>query len=173
MTEESARHIVDEPPHERGSYLTVRQGDRVYDLYGWAAGRVVELRIAATRDQHFDGIVMDFRGARVFVDAPEVSAFYPGALVLGVTVSDLTRAARDPGTRRSWPGGPSQVPPRDPTERARPDDAVALMGAVSRMYVAGRVSLEAMERDVERVLEARSGADLDAIAADLHLTPVG
>jgi hypothetical protein len=170
MHEPTAPHIVDEELGEPGSYFTIERGDRVYDRYGWAAGHVVEVRIAGTRDQHFDGLVIDFRGKRVFVDAPEVRSAHPGVVMLTLTLSDLTEAARDPSVDRAWPGGPPQAPPRAAYE-AGPDDAVALMAALSRMFVAGRLDIAALERDVERVLAARTCAELDAIAAELLPPP--
>jgi hypothetical protein len=160
MVEEAARHIVDEELHDPASYLTIRPGDRVYDLFGWAAGRVAECRIAATRDELFDGVVVDFRGRRVFVDAPEVRAIHEGVVVLGLTVADLARAA----SRRS-------AAPRRPAEAAARDDAVALMAALSRMYAADAIPLATLERDIERVLEARTCADLDAVAGELLPVP--
>jgi hypothetical protein len=171
MTGPSARHIADEDLGARGSYLTLRSGDRAYDLYGWAAGRVGEVRIAATRDEFFDGVVIEFRGRRLFVDAPEIAAIHPGVVVLGLTVADLTRAARDPTVPATWPGGPRQVPPRDASGPADPDDAVELMASLSRMYVAGRLSVAELERDTERVLRADTCEELDAIAGELLAAP--
>ena len=155
MTDSSARHIVDEDPRDRASYLTVRRGDHVYDLYGWAAGRVVEPRVVNTRDEHFDGLVVDFRGRRVFVDAPEVKAIHEGVVVLAVTVADLARAASDRTGR-----------PLRATGRLQPDDAVALLASVSRMYAADRVTLATLERDVERILTSETCEDLDSIAGE-------
>lgn len=165
----SAHHIVDEQLRDPASYLTVRRSDRVYDVYGWMAGRVAEPRI--TEDKHFDGLVVEFRGRRLFVDAPEVGSVHDGLVVLGLTVADLTRAASDPDAPACWPGGPPQVPPRRQEEPAAADDAVALMAALSRMYVAGRLSVTALEAGVERVLSAETGADLDAIAARVLADP--
>jgi hypothetical protein len=164
MSEEPTRHIVDEDLSYPASYLTVRRGDRVYDLYGWAAGRVVETRIATTRDELFDGLVVDFRGRRLFVDAPEVRRIHEGVVLLEITVADMSRTVRDRTARPHWPGGPCQVPPRAAAEHATSDDAVALMASLSRMYVADRLALTAMERELERVLSARTCGDLDAVA---------
>lgn len=158
---DGTRHIVDEELGGPGSYMTVRAGDHVYDLYGWAVGTVVEPRIAPTRDELFDGVVVDFRGRRVFVDAPEVRVIHDGVVQLGLTVADLTRAVRE----RARP------PLRAAGWSAVSDDAVALMGALSRMYVAGRLPLARFERDVERVLGAETCAELDAVAGDLLANP--
>ena len=171
MPDATPRHIVDESLGEPGSYFTIARGDRVYDLYGWEVGTVAELRIAGTRDQHFDGLVVDFRGVRLFVDAPEVRAIHPGVVMLTVTVSDLTDAAHDPSVPPGWPDGPPQVQPRPAAGAAEADDAVALMAALSRMYVASRVELGTLELDVERVLAAGSCAELDAIATELLPPP--
>jgi hypothetical protein len=160
MVAEAARHIVDEELHDPASYLTIRRGDRVYDLYGWAAGRVAECRVATTRDELFDGLVVDFRGTKVFVDAPEVRAIHEGVVVLQLTVADLARAAAD-GT----------AAPREPTDPAAPDDAVALLASLSRMYAADAITLETLEAETERGLKARTCADLDAIADELLPQP--
>jgi hypothetical protein len=133
------------------------------------AGRVVEPRI--TEDKHFDGLVVEFRGRRLFVDAPEVAAVHRGLVALGLTVADLARAAADRAAPECWPGGPPQVPPRRSEETAAADDAVALMASLSRMYVAGRLSVTGLEAGVERVLSAQAGAELDAIAAGLLAEP--
>ena len=155
MGEQAIHHIAEERLGEPASYLTIERGDRVYDLYGWAAGRVAEPRIVATRDEFFDGVVVAFRGRRVFVDAPEAEAIYDGMVLLNLTVADLARTAK------------AKALPPAPSEPAASDDAVALMGSVTRMYVAGRLSLATLEREVERVLGARTRADLDAIAIEL------
>lgn len=171
MAEGTPRHIADEELSDPASYLTVRRGDRVYDLYGWAAGRVAEPRITPTRDELFDGLVVDFRGRRLFVDAPEVKSIHEGVVLLGLSVADLVRAASDRTAPPHWPGGPCQAPARRATEAAAPDDGVALMASLSRLYVADRLSLTALEHALERVLSARTCADLDAIAAELLATP--
>lgn len=160
MAHRTARHLADEQLLDPASYLTVRRGDQVYDLYGWAAGKVDKPRI--TEDELFDGVVVDFRGRHVFVDAPEVRAIHQGIVVLGVTVADLARAASD--------RGPCQASARRAGDTAAHDDAVALVAALSRMYVADRLSLPALERDVERALSARTCGDLDAIADELLAT---
>jgi hypothetical protein len=126
MHDGKPHHVVEEQLGEPASYLTIRRGDRVYDLYGWAAGHVAELRIAATRDEFFDGLVVDFRGRSLFVDAPEVRSIHDGVVLLALTVGDLTRAASDPDAARCWPGGPRQVPPRRAAAAATAADASAL-----------------------------------------------
>ena len=153
------------------AYLTVRPHHPVYDLYRWLPGRVVEPRIAATRDELFDGLVVDFRGTQLFVDAPEVRAIHEGVVVLELTVADLAQATNDPGARPQWPGGPVNVRPRSTNASAAPDDEVALLGALSRMYAADAISLETLERETERVLRARAQSDLDAIAAEVLPVP--
>ena len=165
MTDATTRHIVDEQLNHPASYLTVSRGDRVYDLYGWSIGRVHEPRITA--DDLFDGIVIDFRGRRVFIDAPEVKAIHQQVVQLGITGADLARTAADGRAPRRWPGGPPYCAPRSAADPATHDDAVALMAALSRLYVAERVPLEGFERHVEAVLEARTCGDLDAVAAEL------
>jgi hypothetical protein len=99
-----------------------------------------------------------------------VRSIHEGVVVLGLTVADLARAATDRAAPPHWPGGPCQAPPRRPSEPATRDDAVALMAAVSRMYVADRLSLTALEQALEQVLSSDSCADLDAIAVELLAT---
>lgn len=170
MSDRTGRHIVDERLGEPSSYLTVRRGDRVYGRYGWLAGRVAEVRIAEAHEL-FDGVVVDFRGRHVFVDAPEVRAIYEGIVMLDVTVADLARAAHDRSAPRCWPGGPRQVPARPAADPLSDDDAVALMAALSRMYVADALPLADLERNTARVLSARTCGDLDAIADELLARP--
>src|SRR3954451_23846438 len=160
MGEQTIQHVAEEHLGEPASYLTIERGDRVYDLYGWQAGRVAEPRIVATRDEFFDGIVVAFRGKRVFVDAPEVRAIYDGVVLLSLTVGDI---AKTPSNTTSAPSHPD--------EPAEPDDAVALMGSVTRMYVADLLSERTLEHEVERVLRAPTRAELDAIAEELLASP--
>jgi hypothetical protein len=159
-------HIVDEQLDDPASYLTIAGGDRVYDLYGWWIGRVVESRVTP-QEGLFDGIVIDFRGRHVFVDAPEVKTIHKRVVQLGVTGADLARVAADGRAARGWPGGPPCCAARSATDPAPHDDAVALMAALSRLYVADRLSLAGFERDLERVLGAHTCDDLDAVAAEL------
>src|SRR3954465_499412 len=161
--EPSPPHMTGDQLHAPDSHLTLRPRDRVYDLYGWVAGWVVEPRTVATRDQFFDGVLIDFRGTLVFVDAPDVSSIHPGAVVLQLTLTDLERAASDRSALVLWPGGPPRARARPASEAPVADDTVGLMAAVSRLHVAGRLSVASLERNLERVLRARTRADLDAI----------
>jgi hypothetical protein len=154
MAQATTCHIVDEELRDPASYLTIRRGDRVYDLYGWAAGHVSEARIAMTRDEFFDGIVVGFRDRRLFVDSPEIARIHDGLVLLALTAADMSRAVQD------------QAPPRRSSGPAGADDSVALVASLSRVYVADRLPLPAMERALEEVLAARTCAELDAIAAD-------
>jgi hypothetical protein len=164
MAHKTARHIVDEQLSDPASYMTLARGDRVYDLYGWSAGWVVEPRI--TEDELFDGVVVDFRGCHVFVDAPEVKAIHERVIQLEVTTADVARIAADGHAVRGWPGGPPRCTARSAGAPAAHDDAVALMAALSRLYISDRLSLPGFERDIDRVLRARTCADLDTVAAE-------
>lgn len=165
MGNPTARHIVDEQLSDPASYLTVARGDRVYDLYGWSVGRVVEPRV--TEDELFDGLVIDFRGRHVFIDAPEVKAIHKQVVQLGVTSADVARIAADRHAPPRWPGGPPYCTARGAADPAQHDDAVALMGALSRLYISDRLPLAGFERDLDRVLGARTCGDLDAVAAEV------
>jgi hypothetical protein len=168
MADATPRHIVDEELDQPASYLTVTRGDRVYDLFGWSVGHVIEPRVAP-EEGLFDGLVIAFRGRDVFVDAPEVKAIYQHVIQLAVSGADLARVAADRSAPRCWPGGPPCCAARDAAGVQMHDDAVALMGSLSRLYVADRLSLGGFEREVERVLAARSSGDLDAVAAGLFV----
>ena len=156
MDERTAPHLAEETAAGPASFLTCARGDRVYDLYGWGAGRVRES--LATGDDQFDGLRLDFRGERLFVDAPEVEHIYSDVVQLGVTNADLARATA---------AGADQPGPRDPAAPAAHDDAVALTASLSRFFMVDVLSLEEFERAVDRVLRARAAGDLDAIAADV------
>jgi hypothetical protein len=164
MGSTTARHLADETLTSPASYLTVARGDRVFDLFGWAAGRVIEVRV--TGDKLFDGLVIEFRDTRLFVDAPEVREIYEGVVHLGVTTADLARAANRRWSLRAWPRGPRQPAPRDAAAPADHDDAVALIASLSRCYVDDRLELPDLECNVERVLLAGTCGDLDAIARE-------
>lgn len=164
-----ARHIVDERLNDPASYLTVAPGDRGNDLYGWFVGRVVEPRVTP-EDEQFDGIVVDFRGRHVFVDAPEVRAIHLGVVQLGITTADVARVAFDRSAPPQWPDGPPCCMARDAAAPASHDDAVALMAALSRLYVADRLALAEFERDVDRALRARTCGELDAVAVEAAAT---
>jgi hypothetical protein len=159
--------MTDDQLHAPDTRLTMRPGDRVHDLHGWPAGRVVEPRAVATRDEFFDGVLIDFRGKLLLVDAPDIRSVQPDAVVLRLTLTDLERAVSDRNASVLWPGGPLKAQARRPSEAPVPDDTVGLMAAVSRLHVAGRMSVASLERNLERVLRARTRADLDAIAAEL------
>jgi hypothetical protein len=169
MVNPTARHIVDEQLSDPASYLTVGRGDRVYDLYGWFVGEVVEPRV--TEDELFDGIVIDFRGHHVFIDAPEVKAIHKQVVQLGVTAADVARIAHEERAQRRAAGGAPYCERRSDADPAPHDDAVALMAALSRLYISDRVSLAGFERDLDRVLRARTCGDLDAVAAELFTAP--
>jgi hypothetical protein len=161
-----ARHLADQTLSGPASYMTLSRGDRVFDLFGWLAGEVVDARV--TDDEQFDGVVVESRGKRLFVDAPEVGAIYDGLVQIALTNADLARAAAARRTPRSWPRGPRQAPPRVAGDPASHDDAVALVAALTRVYVEHEdFTLADFEEAVGRVLSARTCGDLDSVAEGL------
>ena len=74
---------------ERISFLTLREGVRVYSSDGQELGRV-ERVMADTDANMFDGIVIDtsvLPGGHRFVDAPEVGEIYENGVVLKITAA--------------------------------------------------------------------------------------
>src|SRR2546423_1135591 len=80
-------------------------------------------------------------------DAPEVKAIHERVLQLGITGADVAKIAADGGAPRGWPDGPPCCTARSADAPAAHDDAVALMGSLSRLYISDRLSLAGFERD--------------------------
>ena len=77
--------------HEDGpaiSYLALRRGTRVRGSDGAEVGRVQRVQNNA-REHIFDGIVVDTKQGRRFVDAPEVGHIAERAVTLTVTAAEV------------------------------------------------------------------------------------
>jgi hypothetical protein len=74
------------------SYLALRRGTPVRGSDGVAVGRVRRVQDNA-REHIFDGIVVETRQGRRFVDAPEVAHIAEHAVTLSVTAADVLDAS--------------------------------------------------------------------------------
>jgi hypothetical protein len=79
------------------SYLALRRGTRVLGSDGVEVGRV--RRVQNNEREHiFDGIVVETKEGRRFVDAPEVAHIAERAVTLTVTAAEVL-ASRPPRSR--------------------------------------------------------------------------
>lgn len=81
--------------HDEGpaiSYLALRRGTRVLGSDGVEVGRVRRVQNNA-REHIFDGIVVETKEGRRFVDAPEVARIAERAVTLTVPAADVLGAA--------------------------------------------------------------------------------
>jgi hypothetical protein len=74
------------------SYLALRRGTRVRGSDGVEVGRVRRVQNNA-REHIFDGIVVETRQGRRFVDAPEVARIAEHAVTLSVPAAEVLAAA--------------------------------------------------------------------------------
>jgi hypothetical protein len=81
------------------SYLMLRRGTRVRASDGKEVGRVVRVQNNA-REHIFDGIVVETRGGRRFVDAPEVAHIAERAVTLSITADELLAMSAPPSRIR-------------------------------------------------------------------------
>jgi hypothetical protein len=70
------------------SYLMLRRGTRVRDSEGAEVGRVLRVQNNA-REHIFDGILVETRHGRRFVDAPEVAHIAERAVALSITAEQV------------------------------------------------------------------------------------
>jgi hypothetical protein len=85
--------VIHEVSHEHDdgpaiSYLALRRGTRVRASDGTEVGRVLRVQNNA-REHIFDGIVVETRRGRRFVDAPEVDRIAEHAVTLAITADEV------------------------------------------------------------------------------------
>jgi hypothetical protein len=86
---------VSDAQHDDGpaiSYLALRRGTRVRGRDGVEVGRVRRVQNNA-REHIFDGIVVETKEGRRFVDAPEVARITERMVTLTVPAADVLAAA--------------------------------------------------------------------------------
>ncbi len=81
------------------SYLALRRGTRVRDNDGVEVGRVRRVQ-NNDREHIFDGIVVETRQGRRFVDAPEVAHIAEHAVTLSVTAAEVLASSPPPSRMR-------------------------------------------------------------------------
>ena len=94
-------HVVSDE-HEDGpaiSYLALRRGTRVRGSDGAEVGRVRRVQDNA-REHIFDGIVVETKAGRRFVDAPEVAHVAEHAVTLTVTAAEVLASPTPPSRMR-------------------------------------------------------------------------
>lgn len=88
--------------HEDGpaiSYLALRRGTRVRGSDGAEVGHVRRVQNNA-REHIFDGIVVETKRGRRFVDAPEVAHIAEHAVTLAITAAEVIASAPPPSRMR-------------------------------------------------------------------------
>jgi hypothetical protein len=135
------------------SFLTLAPGTAVVDRFGRPVGEVE--RVLLHEDGGFDGIVVDTRAGRRFVDAPEVRRVSGGAVTLGVTASDV----EEPG--KGAPKVYGVVAARHDRTTVTEADRDAAVEALKSAFVADRLDAEELGERVAIVHLAESLDRLD------------
>jgi hypothetical protein len=81
------------------SYLALRRGTRVRSSDGAEVGRVRRVQNNA-REHIFDGIVVETKRGRRFVDAPEVAHIAEHAVTLTITAAEVLASSPPPSRVR-------------------------------------------------------------------------
>ncbi len=81
------------------SYLALRRGTHVRGSDGAEVGRVRRVQNNA-REHIFDGIVVETKKGRRFVDAPEVAHIAEHAVTLTITAAEVLASAPPPSRMR-------------------------------------------------------------------------
>ena len=141
------------------SFYTLEPGAPVSDRFGQPVGLVRRVLIAG---DYFDGVVVETQEGDRFVDAPEVRRITVEDVELSVALSDVLH----PGPK--GPPGPVDVHTirRDRIE-ATDEDLTVAVTQLKIAFVEDRISVEELERRVERVHHATLLGELDALVADL------
>ena len=81
------------------SYLALRRGTHVRGSDGVEVGRVRRVQNNA-REHIFDGIVVETKEGRRFVDAPDVARIAERAVTLSITAAEVLGSAPPPSSMR-------------------------------------------------------------------------
>jgi len=142
------------------SYLTLERGTPVSDRFGQPVGKVK--RVLLAEGSHFDGVIVSTRAGDRFVDAPEVRRITEGEVELTVALSDVEH----PGPKGP-PGPPGVHGIRRDRLAATADDRAVAVTQLKIAFVEDRVSVEELERRVDRAHRATQLRELDGLLADL------
>ena len=112
-------------------------------------------------DGGFDGLVVRTRAGTRFVDAPEVRRIADGAVVLGITATDVEQP---PSDSRRVHGVPQARHDRTDVTEADRDHAI---DALKRSYIRDELTADELGERVTLVHLAETLEELDAALADL------
>jgi hypothetical protein len=138
---------------EPASYLTIERGTPVVDRFGAPVGHVE--RVLTLTGSYFDGLLVDTRAGRRFVDAPEVHRITTEAVELSITCEDceapgLTTVDGVPEAR--W-------------DRTQLDDLDVreTIDALKRAYVDDRLTADELGDRFEAAYEATTLDELQSL----------
>lgn len=154
--------MIGRPDSRPTSFLTLEPHTPVVDRFGHPLGDVQ--RIMLHEDGGFDGLVVRTRAGTRFVDAPEVRRIAGGAVVLGITATDVEQPPLDSGRAHRVPQ--ARHDRVDVTEADR-DHAI---DALKRSYVRDELTTDELG---ERVALAHLAETLEELGAALANLTVG
>ena len=131
------------------SFFTLERGTPVVDRFGQPVGEVHEVLIAF--GEYFDGVVVATPHGRRFVDAPEVGRIAHDGVHLRTPAHDLGEGTGADAERTL----------------ATDSDRDAAIAGLSAAYRRDRLTIDELERRVDRAHRAVELAELDALVADL------
>lgn len=142
------------------SYFTLEPGTLVTDRFGQPVGTIKRVLIAEA--SHFDGVIVSTRAGDRFVDAPEVRRITRDEVELTVALSDVEH----PGPKGP-PGPPDVHGIRRDRLLATDHDRNVAVTQLKIAFVEDHLTVEDLERRVERAHGATRLRELDALLADL------
>jgi Domain of unknown function (DUF1707) len=141
------------------SFLTLESGTPVVDRFGHPVGEVE--RVLVLEGGGFDGIIVVTKAGRRFVDAPEVRRISRGAVILGVTTTDV----ESPGlnAKRVYGIRQARYDRTDATEADRDE----VIESLKRAFVQDELTTDELGDRVYRAHLAETLDELDAVLAGL------
>jgi hypothetical protein len=141
------------------SFYTLARDTPVTDRFGQPVGTVKKVLIAY---DHFDGVIVATDAGDRFVDAPEVRHIGEDEVELAVALSDVLQ----PGPKGP-PGPPDVHGIRRDRLAATDDDRTVAVTQLKIAFVEDRLTVDELERRVERVHNATQLRELDDVLANL------
>jgi hypothetical protein len=142
------------------SFLTLESGTPVVDRFGRPVGKVRRVLLLETGG--FDGIIVDTRAGKRFVDAPEVRRISRGTVTLGIGVADV----ESPGGNRTH-GVPEARYDRTVATEADRDEAI---DCLKRAFVRDELTTEELAERVAIAHLAETLEQLDAALTDVSVS---
>ncbi len=144
-------------PREPESFVSLKSGTSVVDRFGRSVGKVH--RVLMHGDGSFDGIVVQTRAGRRFVDAPEVRRISRGVVNLGSTADEVWKGG---GRGRGRVPGASYG-----RHKLTEADRDAAIEALKRAYVCDDIAIDELAGRVATAHIAESLVELDAALSGL------